>query len=127
MNYKTILRLGSTVVNTVEPDDESTYLSDDEVMYIMAELARYEELYFEDIPLSRNLQNTKKFIYNIPRNVYKLIRRNIDNDENELLSPLFILYPLLVDDMSNDTQIMYLSKLGEFINSFFTEGDVDDE
>ena len=127
MNYKTILRLGSTVVNTVEPDDESTYLSDDEVMYIMAELARYEELYFEDIPLSRNLQNTKKFIYNIPRNVYKLIRRNIDNDETELLSPLFILYPLLVDDMSNDTQIMYLSKLGEFINSFFTEGDVDDE
>lgn len=126
MNYKTILRLGSTVVNTVEPDDESTYLSDDEVMYIMAELARYEELYFEDIPLSRNLQNTKKFIYNIPRNVYKLIRRNIDNDENELLSPLFVLYPLLVDDMSNDTQIMYLSKLGEFINSFFTKGDVDD-
>ena len=126
MNYKTILRLGSTVVNTVEPDDESTYLSDDEVMYIMAELARYEELYFEDIPLSRNLQNTKKFIYNIPRNVYKLIRRNIDNDENELLSPLFVLYPLLVDDMSNDTQIMYLSKLGEFITSFFTKGDVDD-
>jgi len=127
MNYKTILRLGSTVLTTVEPEDESTYLSDDEVMYIMSELARYEELYFEDIPLSRNLQNTKKFIYNIPRNVYKLIKRNIDNYENELLSPLFALYPLLVDDMSNDTQMMYLSKLGEFINSFFSKGDMSDE
>ena len=115
MNYKTILRLGSTVVNTVEPDDESTYLSDDEVKYIMQRLVELETNYFQDIPLSRNLEKYKKFIYNIPLPIYRLIVKADDEWYNNTISPLFLLYPLLVADIGIESQKIFLEKFGDFI------------
>lgn len=130
MNYRTMLRLGSTVNNTVEPivDDESTYLTDEEVAYVMSKLVEFEKKYFTDIPISRSLTSMKKFVYNIPNSVYRLIK-HLDGSDYEVLSPIFMLYPLFVKNMSMETQSEYLSNLCGLVGVIldFDEDEFDEE
>jgi hypothetical protein len=125
MNYKRLLRVGSTVVETVEPrvvDDESTYLTDDEVEYIMTRLKHLQEEYFLDLPLASSLKHAKKFLYNIPKNVFNLIKKVDEEQPDSLLSPLFMIYPLLTTGIGIETQRVYLERISYSIKD---EGDDD--
>ena len=120
MDFHMLLRLGSAI--NVEPDQDEDYydiegttLNDDEVKYIMQRLAELERNYFADIPLSRNLKGYKSFIYNIPRPIFELIKRVDDEWYNNTISPLFLLYPLLVSDIGIESQKVFLEKFGNFI------------
>lgn len=120
MDFHMLLRLGSAT--NVEPDQDEDYydiegttLNDDEVKYIMQRLAELEQNYFADIPLSRNLKGYKSFIYNIPRPIFELIKRVDDEWYNNTMSPLFLLYPLLVSDIGIESQKVFLEKFGNFI------------
>ena len=115
MDYRKLLRLGS-VYSEPNSDDDNTVLSDEEVKYIMQRLLDLETKYFQDIPLSRNLKKYKKFIYNIPMPVYRFIVR-VDNEwYDNTISPLFLLYPMLVSDMGIESQKIFLEKFGNFID-----------
>ena len=124
MNYKRLLRLGSMVeTTTVEPtvvSDETTYLTDDEVGYLMTQLKYIQDTYFPDIPLSKDLKSAKKFIYNIPRNVYEII---VNHNCDDVYSPLYMIYPLLAEGLSECTQRRYLNSLSYSV----TDDDMEDE
>ena len=127
MNYKRVLRLGSTVDEAVEPtfEGEDSYLTEEEVLYLMTELKRLQDSYFPDVPMSDSLKHAKQFLYNIPRNVFKLIRKIDDEDGEEILSPLFMIYPLLAAGLGIYTQKMYLERLSYSILS--TDEEVEEE
>ena len=128
MNYKRILRLGSTVVETVEPEDmDCNYLTSEEVAYLMTEFKRLQEEYFPDVPISSSLKHAKRFLYNIPRNVYNLIMKVEESDVNEVVSPLFMIYPLLATGLGISTQKMYLERLSYSISNKDDEEEVDDD
>ena len=118
MNYKQLLRVGSTVVETVEPRvvEETTYLTDEEVEFMIVELKKMQEEYFPDLPLASSLKHAKKFLYNIPRNVFNLIKQTSSNGGLEIESPLFIIYPLLVEGMCRGTQKIFLARISYCIN-----------
>ena len=120
MDFHMLLRLGSAV--NVEPNQEEidygiemTTLDDDEVKYIMQRLTELEQKYFAEIPLSRNLKNYKSFIYNIPRPIFELIKQVDEEYYDSTLSPLFVLYSLLVANIGIDSQKIFLEKFGDFI------------
>jgi hypothetical protein len=126
MNYKQLLRVGSTVVETVEPRvvEETTYLTDEEVEFMMVELKKMQVEYFPDLPLASSLKHAKKFLYNIPRNVFNQIKATSSNGELEIESPLFMIYPLLVEGMGRGTQKIFLDRISYCITD--VEGDEED-
>ena len=79
----------------IPPEEENTNLSDDEIDDVMTTLLSFEEKYFKDIPLSRDLD--KKFVWNIPRVVYEAHEYAHERDE-DALDPLICLYALLTED-----------------------------
>ena len=79
----------------IPPEEENTNLNDDEIDDIMSTLLSFEEKYFKDIPLSRDLD--KKFVWNIPRIVYEAHEYAHERDE-DALDPLICLYALLTED-----------------------------
>lgn len=79
----------------IPKDEEDTNLNDDEIDDIMSTLLSFEEKYFKDIPLSRDLD--KKFVWNIPRMVYEAHEYAHERDE-DALDPLICLYALLTED-----------------------------
>ena len=132
MNYKRLLRLGSTVDEAVEPafHDECNYLTQDEVTYLMTELRRLQDSYFPDIPMADSLKHAKRFLYNIPRNIFNLIKKVNESGEDEILSPLYMIYPLLAAGMCTHLQRIYLERLSYSIldtNDYEEEGVDEDE
>jgi hypothetical protein len=130
MDFHMLLRLGSAV--NVEPNQEEidygiemTTLDDDEVKYIMQRLTELEQKYFAEIPLSRNLKNYKSFIYNIPRPIFELIKQVDEEYYDSTLSPLFVLYSLLVANIGIDSQKIFLEKFGDFIEQDIYGGNKD--
>lgn len=95
----------------IPPEEENTNLSDDEIDDVMTTLLSFEEKYFKDIPLSRDLD--KKFVWNIPRVVYEAHEYAHERDE-DALDPLICLYALLTEDPLY-TMGVYLELMNEII------------
>lgn len=74
---------------------EDTNLDDDEIDDIMSTLLSFEETYFKEIPLCRDLD--KKFVWNIPKSVYEAHQYANERDDN-VLDPLICIYALLTED-----------------------------
>ena len=126
MDFRMLLRLGSAVVETAEPiivSEEETYLTDEEVEYMMIGLKHIESEYYPDIPMAGSLKHAKKFLYNIPRSVFNVIKKVDESDCDEILSPLFMIYPLLAAGIGIETQRLFLERLSYSIKD---EGDEDD-
>jgi hypothetical protein len=96
--------------------------ADDEVEYIMTRLKHLQEEYFLDLPLASSLKHAKKFLYNIPKNVFNLIKKVDEEQPDSLLSPLFMIYPLLTTGIGIETQRVYLERISYSIKD---EGDDD--
>ena len=82
-------------IHTAPEGYEDTNLDDDEIDDIMSTLLSFEEKYFKEIPLSRDLD--KKFVWNIPKIVYEAHQYAHERDE-DALDPLICLYALLTED-----------------------------
>lgn len=96
MDWRLMMRVGGTYGNpsytATRSDDPDDLLDSDEVNYITKKLFEYQKKYFSDIPLLTDQR--KRFMYNIPRRVLSEMdvveRRGLP----DVLSPLFLLYPI---------------------------------
>ena len=84
------------VSSQAPPSLENSELNDDEIDKVLCYLLRLQSEYFNDVPLSRDL--CKKFMWNIPRNVYNSFQKAIALDEPDILNPLMFFYIFCVDD-----------------------------
>ena len=96
MDWRLMMRVGGTYGNpsytAKRSDDTGDLLNSDDVNYITKKLFEYQDKYFSDIPLLTDQR--KRFMYNIPRRVlsetYVVEQRGLP----DVLSPLFLLYPI---------------------------------
>ena len=91
--------------------EEETILNDDEINEVMSTLLRFQDEYFQDIPISEEL--TKKFVWNIPKNVYEahMVAAEYGND---VLDPLITFYALLTEDPAY-TMGVYMKAIKQLI------------
>ena len=97
-----IFRLGSVVESgrvITEPDN----LSDEQIEILIMTLKKLQNTYFQDMPLSENLSDIRKFIYNIPDHIMDQIM-TVDDD---LMNPAILLYPMFADQELFDYQSYY--------------------
>lgn len=99
-------------IQTAPEGYEDTNLDDEEIDDIMSTLLSFEEKYFKEIPLSRDLD--KKFVWNIPKIVYEAHQYANERDDN-ILDPLICIYALLTEDPLY-TMGVYMNILKEEIN-----------
>lgn len=74
---------------------EETLRTDDEVEFICSIISRFSTEYFPDIPLGGV---AKKFIYNIPTNVFDAITFIENSPYSDIFNPAMYLFILMVDD-----------------------------
>lgn len=103
MNYKKLIRTSSekddiSVIKPTEPpeDIERTSLNDDETNEVLTYLLYLQEEYFRDIPLKDVLN--KKFIWNIPKDVYEAYSASKIREEPDVLNPLFYFYIFCMEE-----------------------------
>ena len=115
-------------MKTAEPDS-STYLTREEVEYVMIRMKDLEDRYFSDIPIDKDMRDKSKFIYNIPRKIYELLT-SLDAmaSEDDVFSPLFMLYPFLMKDPNDNKQRLYLERIVEMIqDESYGDNNIGDE
>ena len=90
-----ILKQNQNSVVSTNNVEEDTNLDDEEINDVLSMLLEFQDKYFTDIPLSRDL--CKKFMWNIPKNVYKAAvkARNYGYD---FINPLILFYVFCVDE-----------------------------
>ena len=90
-----ILKQNQNSVVSINNVEEDTNLDDEEINDVLSMLLEFQDKYFTDIPLSRDL--CKKFMWNIPKNVYKAAvkARNYGYD---FINPLILFYVFCVDE-----------------------------
>ena len=90
-----ILKQNQNSVVSTNNVKEDTNLDDEEINDVLSMLLEFQDKYFTDIPLSRDL--CKKFMWNIPKNVYKAAvkARNYGYD---FINPLILFYVFCVDE-----------------------------
>lgn len=82
------------------PEDfEDTILNDDEINEVLSELLRIQNDVFPYMPMRQDL--VKKFMWNIPREVYNAWKDYVDYGEPLATNPLLYFYLFCVDDPSN--------------------------
>lgn len=105
MNYKKLIRTPSSekddlsaIIKSIEPpeDIEKTSLNDDETNEVLTYLLYLQEEYFRDIPLKDVLN--KKFIWNIPKDVYEAYSASKIREEPDVLNPLFYFYIFCMEE-----------------------------
>lgn len=101
-------------VTQISSAEEDTILGDAEIEEVMSTLLKYESEYFSDIPLSQDL--VKKFVWNLPMDVYNAHMNVIDYSAPDIMDPLMCLYALLTDDPSY-TMGVYMQKVKELTDS----------
>ena len=90
-----ILKQNQNSVVSINNVEEDTNLDDEEINDVLSMLLEFQDKYFTDVPLSRDL--CKKFMWNIPKNVYKAAvkARNYGYD---FINPLILFYVFCVDE-----------------------------
>lgn len=86
------------IMNVPQPapkDFDDNILNEDEISEIMSYMLQLQTEYFSDIPLSKEL--SKKFMWNIPKEIYRQMRNNIDKDDPVILNPILYLYIFCTD------------------------------
>lgn len=83
------------VPQTAPADFDDNILNEDEISEIMSYMLQLQTEYFSDIPLSKEL--SKKFMWNIPKEIYRQMRNNIDKDDPVILNPILYLYIFCTD------------------------------
>lgn len=83
------------VPQTAPKDFDDNILNEDEISEIMSYMLQLQTEYFSDIPLSKEL--SKKFMWNIPKEIYRQMRNNIDKDDPVILNPILYLYIFCTD------------------------------
>lgn len=83
------------VPQTAPTDFDDNILNEDEISEIMSYMLQLQTEYFSDIPLSKEL--SKKFMWNIPKEIYRQMRNNIDKDDPAILNPILYLYIFCTD------------------------------
>lgn len=105
MNYKKLIRTPlsekddlSVIIKPVEPPEDinESSLNDNETNEVLTYLLYLQEEYFSDIPLKDVLN--KKFMWNIPKEVYDAYSRSKVREEPDVLNPLFYLYIFCMED-----------------------------
>lgn len=92
--------------------EEDTILGDAEINEVMSTLLEFQEKYFADIPLSKDL--VRKFVWNIPQNVFDA-HMEVKDYGLDVLDPLICLYALLTEDPMY-TMGVYMKILNEISN-----------
>ena len=70
--------------------NKKTILTDKQVIEILERLTYFGEKYFKTIPLDDKM--TKQFIWNIPKSMYKGMKKAIDNNLPDIYDPMFTFY-----------------------------------
>ena len=79
------------------PEDfEDTILNDDEINEVLSELLRIQNDMFPLMPMRQDL--VKKFMWNIPREVYNAWKDYVDYDNPTATNPLLYFYLFCVED-----------------------------
>lgn len=105
-NMKQILEYMKNTAPVPAPSGfDETNLNDEQVNDVLTWLLEYQENYFSELPLPDDLD--KKFVWNIPKELYNAAKRNKDLGNPECLNPIFWLYGMLLEEPSD--------MLGKFI------------
>lgn len=94
---------------------EST-LSDDDVSDMLECLMKFQNEYFADIPLSKDLIPVKQFVYNVPKSLITGMRI-VQRQPNipDILNPAILIYPLLVNEPTESIGL-FMQKLADLID-----------
>ena len=93
-------------------------LTDEEVDNVLTWLIGFHEKYFKLVPLTDTL--TAKFLWNIPREVYKSASLAVMKELPDCLNPIFWFYALCLDDIDAMLPAFILSA----INSITGDNDI---
>ena len=90
-----ILKQNQNSVVSINNAEENTNLDDEEINDVLSMLLEFQDKYFNDLPLSKDL--CKKFMWNIPKEVYKAAVK-ATNYGYDFLNPLILFYAFCVDE-----------------------------
>lgn len=82
--------------NSAPAGYDYTTLNDDEISNVLSMLIEFEEKYFSDTPLASELE--QRFMWNIPKNVYKAAINVKDKGLPDALNPLYWFYILCAEE-----------------------------
>jgi hypothetical protein len=99
--------------SAVMADDTGTTLEDVEVDDVVGTILNITKEHFPFITLTKSFP--KKFMWNIPKEVYQSHKYVVNNNLNILYDPLILFIPLLSDDPIA-VMTSYLLKLMELVN-----------
>ena len=104
MKLKDIVRCGNITTPTpalpieitpIPQGFEETNLNDEEISEVLSYLLELQENYFPDSPLSDEL--CKKFVWNIPRDVYKSFKDSKDYGSDAAFNIMTLFYAMCMD------------------------------
>lgn len=83
------------------PGLENTELNDNEIQDVLSTLLKYQEQYFSETPLSKEL--VQAFVWNIPHQIYDAHKDAIDRCKPDMMDPIYWFYLFC---MKNPTEAM---------------------
>lgn len=100
---------------TTFPVLEETSLDDDETTEVLSYLLKLQDEYFgSSLPLADEL--CKKFVWNMPREVYELFKDSIDYDTPDALNIMTLFYAFCMKDLTRTGMCKFISKLCSMIH-----------
>lgn len=89
---------------------EETNLDDDEITEVLSYLLKLQDEYFgQSLPLADEL--CQKFVWNMPREVYKLFKDSIDYDTPDALNIMTLFYAFCMKDLTRTGMCKFIDKL----------------
>ena len=103
---------------------EETNLDDDEITEVLSYLLKLQDEYFgQSLPLANEL--CQKFVWNMPREVYKSFKDSLDYDIPDALNILTLFYAFCMQDVSRTGMFKFIDRLHSMIHEVDTQETLD--
>jgi len=111
--------VGANTITTF-PVLEETNLDDDETAEVLSYLLKLQDEYFgPSLPLADEL--CKKFVWNMPSEVYKSFKDSLDYDVPDALNILTLFYAFCMKDVSRTGMFKFIDRLRSMIDEVETQ------
>lgn len=111
--------IGANTITTF-PVLEETNLDDDETAEVLSYLLKLQDEYFgPSLPLADEL--CKKFVWNMPSEVYKSFKDSLDYDIPDALNILTLFYAFCMQDVSRTGMFKFIDRLRSMIDEVETQ------
>jgi len=121
MKYWNLVRSSKKETMTTQ---QTYYLDDNDVDYVMDRLLTFQNKYFSEIPITDSPY--KSFIYNIPRDIIDASDYYSNLGTPDCLDPLFWFYILTTGPDLKDSMSKWVTLVSDYINDTLTDRDIDD-